>query len=160
MIVAYDNNRVIGNHGDIPWQGKMRTDSRYFRDMTLGHPVIMGSKTYLAMNRLLPNRPNIILTRDKLSVEGAVVVHTLEEAFRVAEKLDELVFVIGGGHVYEAALNMVDAIYATEIDASNEGDALFPQLDPLKWVETKRDHHEADEKNTYNYDFVTYKRKG
>lgn len=158
-IVAYDHNRTIGSHGDIPWQGKMRADAHYFRDMTTGHPVIMGRGTYEAMGRLLPNRPNIIVTSHDLSVNGGIVVKTLEEAYREAGKLDETIFVIGGGQIYEAAMNDINTIYATEIDAYTDGDAHFPVIDPAKWHETSREHHDADDKNVYNYDFVTYERR-
>lgn len=157
-IVAYDHNRTIGNHGDIPWQGKMRADAHYFRDMTAGHPVIMGRGTYEAMGRLLSNRQNVIVTHGELNVNGAIVAHTLDEAYVKAEKLDDRVFVIGGGQIYEAAMDDIDRIYATEIDADTEGDAHFPVIDPAKWHETSREHHEADEKNIYDYDFVTYER--
>lgn len=158
-IVAYDHNRTIGNHGNIPWQGKMRADAHYFRDMTLGHPVIMGRGTYEAMGRLLPKRQNIIVTHQNLHIDGAVVVGSLEDAYRVADALDEMVFVIGGGKIYESAMNDIDIIYATEIDAHTRGDARFPAIDLSIWRETKREHHEADEQNIYAYDFVTYSRK-
>lgn len=157
-IVAYDRNRVIGDRGNIPWQGKMRADAYYFRDMTSGHPVIMGRGTYEAMGRLLPNRQNIIVTHQNLDVDGAIVVSSLDEAYKIAEVLDENVFVIGGGQIYETAMSDIDTIYATEIDASTDGDAYFPAIDSAVWRETAREHHEADEKNIYNYDFVTYER--
>nr|AIA15748.1 Dihydrofolate reductase [uncultured bacterium] len=157
-IVAYDHNRTIGDHGEIPWQGKMRGDAHYFRDMTSGHPVIMGRGTYEAMGRLLPNRQNIIVTSQDLDIDGAVTVHTLDEAYSIAQTLDEKVFVIGGGQIYDAAMNDVDIIYATEIDASTDGDVHFPVIDPTIWRETAREHHEADEKNIYDYDFITYER--
>nr|AIA15562.1 Dihydrofolate reductase [uncultured bacterium]AIA15768.1 Dihydrofolate reductase [uncultured bacterium] len=156
-IVAYDHNRTIGNHGDIPWQGKMKSDSRYFRDTTMGHPVIMGRGTYEAMGRLLPKRLNIIVTRGELAVEGAIVVHTLEEAYRAANG-DDKVFVIGGGQIYQAAMDSIDMIYATEIDAHTDGDAHFPVVDPSVWREVKRQHYDPDEQNVYAYDFVVYER--
>jgi len=158
MIVAYDQGRVIGSKGELPWQGKMRRDAHYFRDMTSGHPVIMGRKTYESMGRLLPNRLNIIVTRDDISVEGAVVVHTLEDAFEHAKKEDEIIFVIGGAQIYAAALDFVDTIYATEIKAETKGDAFFPAIDMSKWRETNRDEYMRDEQNIYNYAFVTYER--
>lgn len=157
-IVAYDHNRTIGNHGEIPWQGQMKSDSLYFRDMTLGHPVIMGRGTYEAMGRLLPKRQNIIVTSQDIDIDGAVVVHTLDEAYSIAGALDEKVFVIGGGQIYDAAMSDVDTIYATEIDARTDGDAHFPAIDLSVWRETKREHHDADDENIYAYDFVTYER--
>lgn len=157
-IVAYDHNRVIGSQGEIPWQGKMRADAHYFRDMTTGHPVIMGRGTYEAMGRLLPNRQNIVVTHQNLDIDGAIVVSTLDEAYKIADALDDTIFVIGGGQIYTAAMNDVDVIYATEIDAYTEGDAHFPAIDPKVWRETQREHHESDEKNTYDYDFVVYER--
>lgn len=155
-IVAYDHNRTIGNHGDIPWQGKMRADAHYFRDMTSGHPVIMGRGTYEAMGRVLPNRQNIIVTHSDLTVDGATVVHDLESAYAAAD--GEEVYVIGGGQIYEAAMDSIDRIYATEIDAHTDGDAHFPVIDLAKWRETAREHHESDQQNIYSYDFVTYER--
>lgn len=157
-IVAYDHNRTIGNHGDIPWQGQMRADSHYFRDMTIGHPVIMGRGTYEAMGRLLPKRQNIIVSSQQLDIDGAVTVHTLDEAYSIAKALDNTVFVIGGGQIYLAAMGEIDTIYATEIDASTDGDAHFPAIDLNTWRETKREHHDKDEENIYDYDFVTYER--
>ncbi len=150
-IVAYDRNRTIGNHGDIPWQGKMRADARYFRDMTLGHPVIMGRGTYEAMGRLLPGRTNIIVTHHNLSVDGGIIVRSLDEAYEAARKLDGKVFVIGGGQIYEAAMETIDTIYATEMDAHTEGDAHFPVINPTIWREISREHHDADEQNSYDY---------
>ncbi len=158
-IVAYDHNRTIGNHGDIPWQGKMRADAQYFRDMTLGHPVIMGRGTYESMGKPLPERTNIIVTSRDLFVGGGIVVKSLDEAYEAAMRLDDTIFVIGGGQIYEAAMDKIDTIYATEIDAHTDGDAHFPAIDPTKWRETSREHHIADEQNIYDYDFVTYKRK-
>ena len=146
-IVAYDHNRTIGNHGDIPWQGKMRADAHFFRDMTTGHPVIMGRGTYEAMGRLLPPRPNTIVTHRDLNVEGAIIMNSLDEAYREAKELDDTIFVIGGGQIYEAAMDDVDLIYATEIDAHTDGDAHFPIIDLSNWRETAREHHEADEQN-------------
>lgn len=157
-IVAYDHNRTIGSQGEIPWQGKMRADAHYFRDMTTGHPVIMGRGTYEAMGRLLPNRQNIIVTHQNLDVDGAIVVSSLEDAYKIAQVLDEQVYVIGGGQIYESAMSDVDTIYATEIDADTDGDAHFPAIDPSIWRETKREHHGKDEKNIYDYDFVVYDR--
>lgn len=155
-IVAYDLNHTIGNHGSIPWQGKMRADAHYFRDMTLGHPVIMGRGTYEAMGRLLPNRQNIIVTHSDLAVDGATVVHDLESAYAAADG-DEI-YVIGGGQIYEAAMDNIDRIYATEINAHTDGDTHFPAIDHKIWHETAREHHETDEQNVYAYDFVTYER--
>lgn len=157
-IVAYDRNRVIGHHGAIPWMGNMRADARYFREMTIGHPVIMGRGTYESMGRLLPNRPNIIVTSQPISIRDATVVRTLPEAYQVAQAMDETVFVIGGGQIYEAAMDDVDVIYATEIDASTKGDVYFPAIDPTVWRETSREHHAPDSENSYSYDFVIYSR--
>ena len=157
-IAAYDRNRTIGSNGHIPWQGKMRADARFFRDMTLGHPVIMGRGTYESMGRLLPNRLNIIVTSHNSSIPDAIVVSSLPEAYDKAQASDEQAFVIGGGQIYTAAMDDIDRIYATEIDAHTDGDAHFPAIDPAKWHEISREHHEADEQNIYDYDFVIYER--
>ena len=155
MVVAYDKHRAIGKNGDRPWAGgKMRSDMRRFRELTRGKTVIMGRRTYELDigGRPLPNRQNIVLSRNEFAAPGVTVACSLAEAY---EKATAEVVVIGGGQIYTEALADVDTIYATEIDADIKGDAFFPELSP-DWRETSREHHEADEDNIYGYDFVTY----
>lgn len=155
MIVAYSKNRVIGSKGGIPWQGKMPADMRHFKELSMGKTVIMGRKTYESIGRPLPNRQNIVISRDNFSAPGVTTVHSLEAAYAAAEADD--VAIIGGGQIYAAALNDAHIIYATEIDAYVDGDVLFPELGG-NWKERSRETFSADEKNAYAYSFVTYAR--
>lgn len=155
IIVATDENGVIGNKGSIPW--KMPADLDYFRQKTLSHPIIMGRKTYESIGRVLPNRPNIIVSRDKdLTVEGAEAAGTVEEAIKKAKTYgDEEIFIIGGESIYKLAMPYVDRIYLTKVHAEVEGDRYF-KFDPSGWKETSRQSHPAGEQNQYAYDFLVY----
>lgn len=152
MIVAYSKNRIIGNKGRLPWEGKMPADVRYFRAMTLGKTIIMGRTTFEAIGRALPKRQNIVLSRTPFDAPGAMVVNNLEDAYALAKNE---IMVIGGGQIYRLALDTADIIYATEIDVETEGDTTFPELGP-GWHETYREDHEADAENAYAYSFITY----
>ncbi len=155
IIVAYDQNRVIGANNQLLWQGSLPADMHHFRDSTSGQVVIMGRKTYESIGRPLPNRQNIVVTHQPLEIEGVSVVHSLDEAYGVADA-DKDIYVIGGGQIYRQALDSVDVVQATEIKARFEGgDTYFPNL-PDGWSEIERKHHEADDTNKYAYDFVTF----
>lgn len=159
LIVAYTKNRVIGSKNDMPWY--LPADLKHFKDHTAGSTVIMGRKTYDSIvTRLghgLPGRQNIVLTRDTSeSTEDTVFVHSLAEALKAANR--EQLFIIGGAQVFSQSLPQVDRVYATEIDIELEGDTFFPELPKDQWKETASEQHEADEKNKYDYRFVTYER--
>lgn len=157
MVVAYSKNRVIGKNGKIPWQGQMPHDSRHFVELSVGKSNIMGRKTYESIGRPLPNRQNIVVSREPFEAPaGVVVVHSLKDAYKAADTAD--IVIIGGGQIYTASLNDADVIYATEIDAEFDGDAFFPELDE-NWHEVSREDFTADDKNKYPYSFVTYTRK-
>lgn len=160
IIVAYDTERTIGSNGALPWQGKMPADMRHFKEITAGTSVIMGRKTFESLpekQRPLPNRQNIIVSLSLRAIQGAVVAHSLEEAFLVA---DSEPIVIGGEQIYAQTLSRVQRIYATEIDTvSLNGDAFFPALPDDEWRVAAEDAHPADLKNHYAYRFVTYLRK-
>lgn len=156
MIVAYDKNHAIGAGAHIPWQGDMPTDMQFFRTVTAGHAVIMGRNTYQSIGRPLPNRQNIVISRENDHFDGVRVVHSLEDAYKEVDPELET-FIIGGGQIYTLAMDSADKILATEIDASfPEATVFFPQIDLTKWHETDRVHHEANERDKYNFDFVTY----
>jgi len=166
LIVAYSRNRTIGKDNQLPW--KLPADLAHFKRQTLGKPIIMGRKTWESLGRPLPGRTNIVVSRlaDASAPEfaGAVVVDSIDAAFaaafeaasRAAEPVDD-VCLIGGAQLYADALDKVDRIVATEINAEFEGDAFFPALDPSTWVETER--QPQPEENNLSYDFVTYQRK-
>jgi len=158
IIVAYDKNRAIGAGLSLPWQGELPTDMRFFRDTTTGGAIIMGRKTFQSIGRPLPSRQNIVLTREQESIDGVTVAHSLEEAYEKVLAGREI-FIIGGGQLYVLALDSVDTILATEIDAEFPGaDVFFPAINPAEWRETSRVHHNANERDKYNFDFVTYER--
>lgn len=159
MIVAYDKRRAIGKNGGRPWDGgKLKADMRRFRELSKGKSLIMGQRTFLldVGGRALPNRQNIVLSREDLTIPGVAVAHSLAEAYALAE-YD--IAVIGGGQVFHEALGDVDTIYATEFDGDIKGDVFFPQLSENEWEEVERQNFKADEDNIYDYSFVTYRRK-
>lgn len=161
-IVAFSKNMVIGKNGDMPWGRGLPADLKHFKETTNGQAVIMGSKTFQSIidsfGKPLPNRQNIVLSRSPLTIEGVAVVDSLEKAYEAVEPGREA-YVIGGGNVYAQAMSSVDAINATEVQAEFDGDTFFPVVDSAIWEEVSREHHEADEKNAYAYDFVLYKRR-
>ena len=160
LIAAMGKNRVIGNKGKLPW--RMPADLEYYKSKIRGKTVVMGRKTFESMgNRPLPNRANIIITRDQnYQVEDAIVVHSAEEAIREAEKIssDQELMVIGGSEIYKEFLPRANRIYLTMIDGMFEGDAFFPEYDITEWKEISYEEHEMDAKNPYDYRFVVLER--
>ncbi|MFZ2125788.1 MAG: dihydrofolate reductase [Candidatus Saccharimonadales bacterium] len=154
IIVAYDKNRLIGGNNTLLWMGEMAADMRRFRELTTDNVVVMGRKTYDSIGKPLPNRQNIVVSRQSIQIDGVTVVHSIEEAYSAAEPGKD-VYVIGGGQIFEQSLGSVDEVLATEIDAAYEGDVFFQKL-PSVWQEKSRESHLADEKNKYNYSFVAY----
>lgn len=151
MIVAHDRNRVIGRRGRIPW--RLRDDLRFFKETTTGHTVVMGRKTFQSMGRPLPNRKNVVITRDpQFAAEGITVVASPEAALAVPR--EGALFVIGGAQIYEALLPATDVVYVTVVDADVPGDATFPALSE-EWTWTALRRGRADEHN--EYDFTIYR---
>ena len=133
------SNRVIGVNNTLPWH--LSEDLKHFKSLTTGHTIIMGRKTYESIGRPLPNRRNIVISRNKeASCEGAEVVHSIEDAFSISRN-DNEVFVIGGSNIYEQALSLVDQLYITEIKKSFSGDAYFPEINKQIWIESSREDH-------------------
>jgi dihydrofolate reductase len=159
LIAAASENNVIGNRGRIPWT--LPDDLRHFRKVTEGHPVIMGRKTYESIGHPLPNRRNIVITRQKGFAAGACdVVSSLDEALLVADKDGEDdIFVIGGGEIYREALPRAERIYLTRVHAEVPGDAHFPEFHPDHWMEVSAQRHEADTEHAYPYTFLVYERR-
>jgi len=157
FVVAAAENNAIGKDNQLLW--KLPTDLKHFKTITSGGTVIMGRKTFDSMGKPLPNRRNIVVTRNTdLKIEGAEVTQSLEEALDLCQEEEE-VFVIGGAEIYKAALDKTDKIYLTRVHQSFEADAFFPELDPEKWEETAREYHEPDEKNPIPFSFITLKSK-
>lgn len=156
MIVAMARGRIIGKDNKLPW--RLPADLAFFKKTTMGHPVIMGRKTYESIGKPLPGRKNIILTRDPaFSAEGCETAHTSEEALRLAGA--DRPFVIGGSEVYALFFPLADTLYVTEIDESFDGDATFPPIDPNEWEMAASIPGKVDEKNKHPHTFVTYVRK-
>ena len=159
IIVAYDNNRAIGQSGDLPWGRSLPADLAHFKRLTKGSDVIMGRKTFESIGRRpLPERENIVISSRPTGVKGVLTAMNLPSALALSRYP---VFIIGGAQVYGDALKMpeIDTIYATEIDASfPDADTFFPELDMTVWQEISRVHHPADAENKYDFDFVTYRR--
>lgn len=151
MVAAVAENGVIGRDGDIPWS--IPEDLKHFRETTRGNTVVMGRRTFESIGHPLPYRTNVVVTRrPDWTAEGVLVAHSVDEAIARAEDLDGDVMVIGGGHVYEAAMDRADAQVLTEVRASPEGDTHYPEFDRSEWAETRREPHEG-------YDFVWWERK-
>lgn len=156
IIVATAENGVIGKDNQLLW--KLSADLKQFRILTTGHSVIMGRKTFESIGRPLPNRTNIVISRQKdlILPEGVLKADSLEAAIEIAKNHagNEEIFIIGGGKVYEQALKITDKVYLTEVKASIEGDAFFPAFHANEWKEITRISHPKDEKNEYDFDFV------
>lgn len=158
LIVAMAENRVIGRDGDLPW--RLSADLKRFRELTTGHHVIMGRKTWESIGKPLPGRTNVVVSRNpSFSAEGCTVLPGLDEALDAARTAgDDEAFVIGGARVYERALPDADRLYLTRVATRVEGDAYFPPLDESKWRETAREEHPADERNDHPFAFTVLER--
>jgi len=157
-IVAISANNVIGKDNELPWY--LPADLKYFKKTTLGHPVIMGRKSYESIGRPLPKRTNIVLTRDPYFISsGILIAHSLSEATSLAEELEsDEVFIIGGATIYEGSLPFLDRMYITEVHEEFEGDTFFPEWNREEWKLILEEHHQSDEKNKFNYSFKIYER--
>lgn len=157
LIAAMARHRVIGKTNQLPWH--LPADLKHFKALTLGKTVVMGRKTFEAIGKPLPNRKNIVLTRDiHWSSDGVIVAHAWEEVLEMCHG-DEELMVIGGAQLYEQTLSKATQLYLTIIDADVEGDAYFPEWNTNEWQEVERQEQGADEKNSYNMIFITLKRR-
>jgi dihydrofolate reductase len=167
MIAAIGRNNELGRGNTLLWN--MPADMKHFRETTRGHTVIMGRKTFESLpNGPLPNRDNIVVTRDRNYVRpGIAVVHSLEEALRLAaleqgkhfeEKQEETeIFIIGGGELYTQGIERSQKLYITRVDDAPEADTYFPAID-TSWKEISHEDHPADAENPHAYSFIVYKK--
>ncbi len=157
LIAALDRTFAIGRRGAMPWH--MPDDLKRFKQLTLGKPVLMGSKTAHAIGRALPGRRNLVLTRaDAAPFAEQEVVHSFDEAIAIADG-DELC-VIGGGEVYTLAMPRATRLHLTWIDTETaDADAFFPNFTAIDWRETFREIHPADTKHAFGYTFIDYQRR-
>jgi dihydrofolate reductase len=160
LIVAMAQNRVIGRDNQMPWH--LPEDLRYFKRITLNKPVVMGRNTFESIGRPLPQRTNIVISRNPgYRIDGAVVVNSLEAALQQCRELQaEEAMIIGGAQIYAQALPLADRLYLTEVAAVIEGDASFPDFDRSLWQEVARESHQATANNPYNYAFLVLEKAG
>jgi dihydrofolate reductase len=161
MIAALSSNGVIGRNDGIPW--RLSTDLKRLKSLTMGHHLIMGRRTYESVGRPLPGRTNVVITRrTDYAPQGVTVVHTLDDAIRLAAAAaDPEPFIAGGAEIYDLAMHRADRMYLTRVHAEVEGDTFFPEFDDVsEWRLTDAEHFDADEKNEYPFSFLTYDRFG
>ena len=158
LIAAIGKNNELGKGNALLWD--LPGDLKHFRDTTMLHAVIMGRKTFESIGKPLPNRKNIVITRDvNYKKEGVEVVHSLAEALDLFPDQNEEIFIIGGAELYKQTIDIADRLYITHIDAEDkDADAFFPEIIPVVWNEIKHEEHSADEKNPYPYTFSMYER--
>jgi dihydrofolate reductase len=161
LIVAMDERGAIGKGNRLPW--RLSADLKRFRELTMGHHIVMGRKTFETIGRALPGRQTIIITRNpRLEVEDCLIAHSLDEALRLAERRGETeVFICGGAEIYAQSIERADRLYLTEVHTEVEADTFFPVWDRSLWRESQSVYHPADEKNQYPTTFkLLEKREG
>lgn len=149
IIVAYDKNMAIGKDNQLCW--RQSDDLKRFKELTTGKTVVMGRKTFESIGKPLPNRRNIVITRQDIKIEGVEVVNSIEEI----KNIDGDIFIIGGGEIYKISLILADVILATEINCEIDADTWFPEIEST-WKKQSSENYSADEKNEFDYNFVTY----
>lgn len=164
LIVAVSENNVIGKDNDLVWH--LPKDLQFFKTTTKGHFVIMGRRNFDSIPekyRPLPNRTNVIVTRQKdYTTDGCLITHSIEQAIELAKSAgDKEPFIIGGGQIYKQALenNLIDRIYLTRVHNEFEGDTFFPKLSSEKWKEVKKENHTADERHSSSFSFITLEKR-
>lgn len=157
IIAAIGRNNALGKDNQLLW--RLPEDLKRFKSLTENHPVVMGRKTYESIGKPLPNRTNIVVSRrENWFEEDILIVSKLKEALKFAKKIDEDVFIIGGGEIYKQTMELADRLEITFVDEDFEADTFFPNIDLKIWQKTDEEFHEKDEKNKYNFYFQTYER--
>lgn len=156
LLAALARNGVIGRNNTLPW--RLKADLARFKAVTMGHPILMGRKTWESLGRPLPGRRNLVVTRAAgYQAAGAEVFTELGTALQGAA--GETLFVIGGAELFRQLMDVADALILTEIHADVDGDTYFPTFDRSRFIETGREPHAADADNDYAFDFVEYRRR-
>ena len=156
IVVAMDDNRLIGSKNQLPWH--LPADLAYFKKLTTGKSILMGRKTYDSIGRPLPNRRNIVITRNSnISIPGCEVVSSIDHALELTKE-DPEVMVIGGASLCEQLLPKINRLYITKIDGEFEGDVFFPKYDDFDWLEVSCESHPKDNSNAYSYKFIVLDR--
>nr|AIA13970.1 Dihydrofolate reductase [uncultured bacterium] len=159
LLVAMDEKRGIGKSGGLPW--RLSSDLKRFRELTMGHHIIVGRKTFESIGRPLPGRVMIIITRsESIAVEGCFIARSVEEAVGLArERGESELFICGGAEIYAETLGAADRMYLTLVHADSEADTFFPEWNSSEWIEVESEHRTADEKNQYPFTFKVLARK-
>ncbi|UGU14392.1 dihydrofolate reductase [Sinomicrobium kalidii] len=157
IIAAAAENNTLGKDNDLVWH--LPDDFKRFKNLTTGHHIIMGRKTFETFPRPLPNRTHIVVTRQKdYRNAGCITVHSVEEALKLARG-DDQPFIIGGGEIYRLGMPHTDKIELTRVHANFEGDTFFPEIDPEQWELTASEYHPGDERHKYDFTYLTYIKK-
>ena len=155
IVVAIAANNAIGKDNQLLW--RLPNDLKHFKQITSGHTIIMGRKTYDSVGKPLPNRRNIVITRQNINIDGCEVVKSLDSALALCADEPE-VFIVGGAEIYKQAILLTDTIYLTIVHHNFEGDTYFPEIKADEWKETEREDHKPDEKHEFAYSFITLER--
>lgn len=158
LIAAIGKNNELGKNNTLLWH--LPADMKHFRDTTKGHTVIMGQKTFKSIGNPLPNRRNIVVTRDdSFTHQGIEISKSLEDTIKSFKNTDEEIFIIGGGEIYKQTMPIADKLYITHIDIEDrDADVFFPEIIPVVWNEIYHEKHQKDERNLFDYTFSVYER--
>ena len=157
ILVAADENNGIGKDNQLLWH--LPADLKHFKQLSTGHTIIMGRKTYDSIGKPLPNRRNIVITRQPdLTIQGCEIVHSLQQALDTC-KSEEDVFIIGGAEIFRQAIAQCDIMFLTRVHHQFEADTFFPEIDPTIWEEIERKDYPADAKHNFAYSFLVYRKK-
>ncbi len=159
ILVAFDENRVIGKNNALIWH--LPADLKRFKALTTGHVIIMGRKTFESIGKPLPNRTTIVVSRQtELQIEGVILAHSVEEAILKAKTITrDDIFIVGGAEIYALSMPLADEILVTQLHDIFDGDAFFPAISSEMWDLTDQERGITDDKNTYQYSYITYSRK-
>lgn len=154
MVAAAAENNALGKNNDLLWH--LPDDFKRFKQITSGHYIIMGRKTFESFPKPLPNRTHVVITRQKnYNPEGCIIVDSIEKAIEVCPK-EEDVFIIGGGEIYNLAMAFTDSIELTRVHESFEADTFFPEIDLKQWKLTSEEYHPKDEKHKFDFTYQTF----
>lgn len=159
LLVAMDEKRGIGKDGKLPW--RLSSDMKRFRELTMGHHLIVGRKTFESIGKPLPAREMIVVTRNhSYKPAGCLTARSVVEAVALAkERGENEAFIGGGAEVYREALPLADRMYVTRVEADTDADTVFPEIDRADWTEAKIARHEADDRNQYSFTFCELERR-
>jgi len=158
IIAAIAKNNALGKNNQLIWH--LPADLKRFKSITLGQTVVMGRKTFESLGKPLPNRKNIVITRNRnFKKEGVTTVNSLEEALAMSKE-NENIYILGGAEIYLQALPLADLLDLTLVHEHFEADTFFPVIDQKEWEEIKREDYKKDDKNAFDYSFVSYKKSG